>query len=763
MKYSLILICTWFQLALFAQDGTFSRYEAQDLAAILKNPPDQRWVAYDSLMKVNQPSAAQSLLWSILDKGMAENNTYNTVRAMNSFVQTIGPMEAQEKAELLFQLDSISRQLPEPSQALSRIVLLNQLPYAERRWIAYAGVAGAISVDKDTVDVYDAYSKAKFVFKRVAELKAALKANQGHSFAPYCAIFGVEKKDAELYPTVFDFVSHQIIGFYGHTNYQYYYFTVNAGLPSTDTESWFSIPTKFIAFDLGDETLETLPLKMYQALEAFHLRDTSRLSKLHYARLQLLMNNFGTTNAAEIWQTAYDYYGEHIARSRFLYEVARVIHAEGLEYDFTNNPQSENKMVEANQLLQAELKVYPTNDFSKLMVLLMELIAKPVATFQQQNLAFPGEPIPFKITHKNLSQLKLQIYSKPLDLTGNMSLQDYIATNTAKLVREQVIDVVDKKDFNFRSTELLLEGIEKAGDYFILLTPPDQDAYTKSLVDSVWSDMPKNLQSFTVSEIFVSTKKMGDQLDFLVTDYKTGKPISGAKVEVFFEKVVNILPNVPNRSGKTNKEGWYSTTTDNRTIYYVVTYNESRLSSNEYIYRYGHDNDTQAEIEILTDRAIYRPGQTVHYKVISYKGKKNDFQVNANVPVVISLKNASWQEVYTATVTTNDFGSANGTIVLPLGGPLGIFYMETRFEKGKDTYMKQRHVIRVEEYKRPTFETVLNMPEKEAKLDDSVRVVGNAKAYAGYPISNATVRYRIYRQWNNYWRYYGGGGGSYFG
>ena len=63
--------------------------------------------------------------------------------------------------------------------------------------------------------------------------------------------------------------------------------------------------------------------------------------------------------------------------------------------------------------------------------------------------------------------------------------------------------------------------------------------------------------------------------------------------------------------------------------------------------------------------------------------------------------------------------------------------------------------IRVEEYKRPTFETVLDQPKGSYKVGSEVEINGTATAFAGYAVQGAKVDYRITRSATFPFRYYG--------
>lgn len=63
----------------------------------------------------------------------------------------------------------------------------------------------------------------------------------------------------------------------------------------------------------------------------------------------------------------------------------------------------------------------------------------------------------------------------------------------------------------------------------------------------------------------------------------------------------------------------------------------------------------------------------------------------------------------------------------------------------------------VEEYKRPKFSVEIIKPAGTYRVNDSIKVTGNAKAYAGNNIDGALVKYRVVRmvQYPYWWGYRG--------
>ena len=108
--------------------------------------------------------------------------------------------------------------------------------------------------------------------------------------------------------------------------------------------------------------------------------------------------------------------------------------------------------------------------------------------------------------------------------------------------------------------------------------------------------------------------------------------------------------------------------------------------------------DSRHELSFLTDRSIYRPGQTVYLKGVVYNKGKNSAQVVEGEWVDLELLDANRKQIATRRVQTNDFGSFTADFTLPSVCLNGQFMV-----RAQGNVMGAAH-FRVEEYKRPTFE-----------------------------------------------------------
>src|SRR5690606_40794846 len=104
----------------------------------------------------------------------------------------------------------------------------------------------------------------------------------------------------------------------------------------------------------------------------------------------------------------------------------------------------------------------------------------------------------------------------------------------------------------------------------------------------------------------------------------------------------------------------------------------------------------QTRAFVFTDRAIYRPGQTVFFKGIFLETFKKENKIKPAQTVTVTLRDVNYQVVKEQKFTTNEYGTFNGNFILPSSGLNGNFTLQVENFGSKN--------FRVEDYKRPKFE-----------------------------------------------------------
>lgn len=236
-----------------------------------------------------------------------------------------------------------------------------------------------------------------------------------------------------------------------------------------------------------------------------------------------------------------------------------------------------------------------------------------------------------------------------------------------------------------------------------------------------------------------------NQILTLVRDNLTGRPVSNAVV------------NMENYHGKLymkkecNKEGEaifpYDSTFDRYVAYIPDTDDRTEPTHCGYMSELRHGT-VEHKIKLFTDRAIYRPGQTVHLAGINFEQEHDTTYTVANSSITLKLLDANRREVSNQSVTVNRLGSFDADFKLPKDVMPGSFMISCRY--GSISF-------RVEEYKRPTFEVEARNTATEGQtftFGDTIQVEALAKTYAGVPVQGADVKYRIETARLDFWRWW---------
>ena len=230
---------------------------------------------------------------------------------------------------------------------------------------------------------------------------------------------------------------------------------------------------------------------------------------------------------------------------------------------------------------------------------------------------------------------------------------------------------------------------------------------------------------------------------YAVVSATTGKPIPGAKLKLSLGNRWDEKKET--KTLETDQHGECVYTYQDRAPWAAYAYTEndkaSKSSDVSSSFSYSKGSSSSYHIRVYTDRSIYRPGQTVHAAVLSYhRFNKEQFEVRANDTIRVRILDANRQSVAEKKVATDEFGKATVDFVLPTSGLTGSYTVQGVGKTNGNT------TIKVEEYKRPTFELSFDDYKEKYAPGDTVRVKGYAKTYAGVPVQGAKVKYSVTRR-----------------
>ncbi len=375
--------------------------------------------------------------------------------------------------------------------------------------------------------------------------------------------------------------------------------------------------------------------------------------------------------------------------------------------------------------------------------------------FQVQDMPLVLRPSEKKWVHLNVRNLQnLNIRLSRLNITAD---NEYDAQNEAtyKMLLKKTTKL-HQKDFSRNyygrpDYEEVKDSIEIGGNLPL-------GAYLMEVTSDNTGIAPQR-ELFYVSNLAVMIQQLPDDRHrYVVVNATDGQPVPGAKI-VLYDR------NYDDKTGKFKRVIHARMTTDDQGEAYfknvdgnvLISTNSDKFAPAKDIYlsraRYYEKKDDEVKYQLFTDRAIYRPGQKVHATAVSYIVKKG---LDASVPgksreLKFILRDANWKQVAEQKATTDEYGTASVDFELPKEGQTGQYSISVN---GTAT-----EYVRVEEYKRPTFEITFPKVNEKYTWGDTVVVKASAKTYAGVPVQGAKVEYQVTRR-NQLWWWGAGSAGQ---
>ncbi|MBO7102867.1 MAG: hypothetical protein J6W02_04210, partial [Bacteroidaceae bacterium] len=199
----------------------------------------------------------------------------------------------------------------------------------------------------------------------------------------------------------------------------------------------------------------------------------------------------------------------------------------------------------------------------------------------------------------------------------------------------------------------------------------------------------------------------------VVVDALSGRPVEGCKVVGEWRERVGREWKLMKKEYLTNKNGEVVVGNNVQEVRAIRCEGDTCSYCSFGYYGNYRDNRRNIIYQCFTDRAIYRPGQTVHMSGLVYRQDGDVTQALKNEQVEVVLRDVNWQEVGKTMVRTDDFGCASTDFVLPKDRLNGHFSL---------SFGEASHSFRVEEYKRPTFTVEMEKPEGRFSVGDTIEL-----------------------------------------
>lgn len=149
---------------------------------------------------------------------------------------------------------------------------------------------------------------------------------------------------------------------------------------------------------------------------------------------------------------------------------------------------------------------------------------------------------------------------------------------------------------------------------------------------------------------------------------------------------------------------------------------------------------------IYTDRPVYRPEHKVYFRGILRRLRSNGYQV-VNGKVNVTITDPDDGKIYERELELSERGTFSGELDLPGKGKLGTYTINAQVGDASSSSS-----FEVDEYKKPEYKVKVTTPKEFVQVGEKTRFTIDAKYFFGAPVTNAEVKYYIYRSgYYGYW------------
>lgn len=315
--------------------------------------------------------------------------------------------------------------------------------------------------------------------------------------------------------------------------------------------------------------------------------------------------------------------------------------------------------------------------------------------------------LPFEISIYHAFTRKITLHICRLTDAAHIS-----RNNLAKLPHVCSVDITTDGRYGSQTREIQLDKPGRYVAYLQLDGEKDYSGYREFDVRPINTFLINGLPRATAA----------------VVNFATGAPIKGATVSVD-----------GSYKGRTDADGLLSFDAEKglstRAKHLDVNYKGISYNFNKelYVANYNPPAATdQRRMLVFTDRAIYHPGDSINFAIVSGIKKGDTESVDTDSGLTIELRDANNELVDTLGLSPDAYGRVFGSFATKKGGLTGRYSIRA-MSPTETAYSS----VTVSDFRAPAFEIAFTDTKK--RTDGSVAISGTVTTYTGMPVANARI------------------------
>lgn len=724
---------------------------------------DTHWENVNTAYTKGLPKTALEEVTIIFQQAKKENNAPQIIKSLIHKIKYLQEVEEDSAYKIFNELEKEIKESEYPTKPVLQALAANLLwSYYQQNRYTYLNRTQTVDFKLNDIRTWDL---RKIIEKVVAYHQSSLKNSEKLKQTKIDILDPVLTKGTLegrfLRPTLFDFLAHRAVDFFSYSE---------AGLTrpadefSINTPDYFAPEAQFSDFKISTQdalAFTYYAAKVFQELTRFHLndKDPAALIDITLKRLTFIYNKSVLEEKHSLYEQALkslmEKYKAHPSSTEAAYLLGIYYNNLGNQYHPKTAPQYKEYKKTAYGICKKALEDFPKSlGASQCNGLMAQILTKSLE-IQVEKVNPVEKSIKALLKFQNNTQYSFRIYKTNFREIRERGLYSTYLLNaylTQKPAREWQIKVPESTDYQAQWSEIEIPGLEN-GEYLLIASTGKKFDFNEEGIAHCL---------FAVTDIaYIQRNATPSGMEFYLLNRETGHPLAQAQMQIWRQEYREKLQKYVYVKGEkliSDSNGYLNIPLNketNSSFYLEFIYGNDHFFPEEYFYNSHpyHSYENPVKTFFFTDRSIYRPGQTVYFKGIMIKTDPENREKNEilpNYPAYVNFYDVNSQQIAHLALKTNEFGTFNGSFQIPTGRLNGNMSIASGYGR---TYFS------VEEYKRPKFSVEITKTEESYRVNDIVKVKGTAKAFAGYNIDNAAVKYRVVRTayfpyWWYYWGYY---------
>ncbi|MDP4280879.1 MAG: alpha-2-macroglobulin family protein, partial [Bacteroidota bacterium] len=728
---------------------------------------DRDWKKVDSLSDLGLPKSALAITNRIYSQAKKENNEPQMIRGIIYRLKLTREYGENMPVNILYDLKKeIITTQGAAKQILTSILAEGYWRYYQSNRYRLQQRSQILNNSTDSIQNWDLTTLTGQIIKNYQLSLANPEKLKSISLAGYKAI--LEQPEVKYRPTLYDFLTWRALDYYqsdeGIKFMPANAFRINDPEFFSPVESFLRLPLyeRLVKYPSDSMTLAYHAICLFQNLERFHDndKDPGILIDNEICRLKYVYDHFGKADPASrdsLYIDALEQLAkrhENIPEGMDIYfSLANFLNDRGQSYKPLDSDLYKWDLRQAYGICQNAIEKFPESEGAMNCEILKNNILMPFLRVNIEKAVLPGAPSLASLDFRNISAAHFRWIAtdpeKIQEKINTLNREDFLKyISTLEVTSAGSVSLPSSGDYQMHTIEVPMPAVPSG--YYLLAFSSDssfQNVKTPLAYCLVFSTR--------ISEI--SYRGDDGSMEYYVIDRDSGIPMGKVKAEIY-AKFYNsgLRKNETRKIGEyfTDENGYFrvlhSSLSENNPNYYIKFSNDKDyfITGNFSSYYFPQDKHNPVmQTWFFTDRSIYRPGQVVYFKGIMLEKNGDEYSIKEGVRTTVIFKDVNGQKIADKEYVTNKYGSFNGFFTAPTGVLTG----QMTLTNGSGTAD-----FSVEEYKRPTYEVILDSPEGNYRLGDTVKVTGKAVAYAGFPIDGAQVKFHITRSvrfpfWCRWW------------